>query len=99
MSKCTIKETNNDFSVKITADVKNEDQKNFIEALGHMVIANISLKDNDDKLLNNCINLLNKYSKEVLTMLANYVDNNDIKVKPSIRKRLEPFISENNFTL
>lgn len=97
MSKCTIKETNNDFSVKITADVKNEDQKNFIEALGHMVIANISLMDT--KLLNTCINLLNQYSKEVLSNIADFVSVNDIEVEPSIREKLEDFSNANNFTL
>jgi len=93
----TYKEVYNDFKIEITADAKTEEQQNFIEALGHMVIANISLMDT--KLLNTCINLLNQYSKEVLSNIADFVSVNDIEVEPSIREKLEDFSNANNFTL
>jgi len=89
--------SSDDFSVEIKAEISIPEQEKLVNALGHMVTSNLCLKDT--KLLNTCLNLINEYSKELLSNLADYSEVNEVDMDPEVRDKLDDFSSINNFSL
>jgi hypothetical protein len=83
------KQKEESFNVEIKADVTTEEQKKLINALGHIVTSNLCLLDT--KLLNTCLNLLNAYTNELLSNIADYTSINDVELEPDVREKLEEF--------
>lgn len=78
------KKNNKDFSIEIKANATTEEQKKLLESLGNVLTSNMHLLNT--RLLNTCINLLNGYSKELLSNICDYASISQLELSQEVQE-------------
>lgn len=84
-----------DYEINIKVTVDNDEQKEFVDALGHVIVTNLSLLKTD--LLNTCKNLTHSYSAEILENISDFSFVNNITLDDDAQNILDQHNRSNFF--